>query len=147
MLLFEQGAAIMYQSEPWITLKRNFNHCIQSFLGEFKEVYIAKENDQLLDFIIVQMAGTFKGYIQSIAITENARGKGIGTTLIAFAEKRILSVSPNIFICVSSFNIKAQHWYFKLGYEKIGVLKDFIVKDYDEILLRKTIGPLSNFGL
>ncbi len=143
---FEKGAAIMCGSEPWITLKRNHAHCLQAFDGNYKEIYVATENDALLGFIILQMAGTFKGYIQTIAVAADARGKGIGTSLIEFAEKRIATISPNVFICVSSFNKKAQDLYYKLGYEKVGILKDFIVNGYDEILLRKTTGTLDNFS-
>jgi hypothetical protein len=32
-----------------------------------------------------------------------------------------------------------------LGYQRIGELTDFIVAGYSEILLRKTIGPLTGF--
>jgi [ribosomal protein S18]-alanine N-acetyltransferase len=142
---FETGANIMCHSEPWITLKRNYHQCLQAFDGDYKEIYVAVENDDLLGFIILQMAGTFRGYIQTIAVAENARSKGIGSKLIEFAEKRIFTISPNIFICVSSFNEDAQKLYTKLGYEKIGVLKDFIIEGYDEILLRKTIGTLDDF--
>jgi ribosomal protein S18 acetylase RimI-like enzyme len=48
-------------------------------------------------------------------------------------------------MCVSSFNKKAQQLYRRLGYKKIGVLKNFIVPGHDEILLRKTLGPLAEF--
>jgi len=143
---FKEGASIMCNSEPWITLKRNYEQCLEAFVGDYKEIYVTTEKNELLGFIILQMQGTFKGYIQTIAVAANARGKGIGTALINFAEKRITKISPNIFICVSSFNKKAQELYLKLGYEKVGVLKGFIVKEYDEILLRKTIGTIDEFS-
>lgn len=140
---FERCAEIMVHSEPWMTLKRNYLDCLQAFEGDFREIFIAKEHDALLGCIILQMQGTFKGYIQTIAIAEHARRKGIGSQLIAFAEARILNISPNIFICVSSFNHQAQKLYKKLGYKEIGVLKDFIVTGFDEIIMRKTFGSLS----
>lgn len=64
---------------------------------------------------------------------------------MAFAEKRIFSETPNAFICVSSFNSSAQKLYERLGYEVIGELKDYIISGYSEILLRKTIAPLTEF--
>ena len=79
------------------------------------------------------------------SVAEHARGNGIGTQLLQFCEERIFNVSPNVFICVSSFNSGAQRLYYKLGYQKIGELKDFIVHGHSEILLRKTIGPSSGF--
>ena len=48
-------------------------------------------------------------------------------------------------ICVSSFYKEVQKLYRRLGYERIGVLKDFIVSGYEEILLRKTIAPLDKY--
>ncbi len=54
----------------------------------------------------------------------------------------IFSLSPNVFLCVSSFNKKAQNFYQKLGYKKVGVIIDYLVEGYDEILMRKTVGPI-----
>jgi ribosomal protein S18 acetylase RimI-like enzyme len=142
---FETCAKIMYTSEPWITLNRNYEQCLKAFDGDYKEIYVAIENDELFGFIILQTQGTFKGYIQTIAVAANARGKGIGTALIEFAEQRIFTISPNVFMCVSSFNQQAQQLYLKLGYQQIGLLKNFIIEGYDEILLRKTTGTLSAF--
>jgi len=138
-------AAMMCASEPWITLQRNYADCLESTQGDYKEIFVATENNTLLGFIILQMAGTFKGYIQTICVSPEARGKGVGTQLIKHAENRIFNISPNVFMCVSSFNSEAAKLYTQLGYEKIGELKDFILKGYSEILLRKSIGTLSEF--
>jgi len=65
--------------------------------------------------------------------------------LVAFAEERILRISPNIFMCVSSFNQGARRLYQRLGYTVVGELSDYIVQGHSEILLRKTLGPLAEF--
>lgn len=140
--ILKSCATIMCESEPWITLQRNYSDCLESVHGNYKEIYMTKDNNKLSGFIILQMAGTFKGYIQTICVAPEARGKGIGTALIQFAEQRIFSISPNAFMCVSSFNHEAAKLYQQLGYEKIGELKDFILEGYSEILLRKSIGTL-----
>ena len=141
----DRCALMMSGSEPWITLKRDLEACKEAMRGDHKEVYIGTENGELLGFIVLQTAGTFRGYIQSICISPERRGSGLGTALIQFAENRIFSFSPNVFMLVSSFNESAAHLYFRLGYEKIGTLKNFVREGYDEYLLRKTIGPLNNF--
>jgi ribosomal protein S18 acetylase RimI-like enzyme len=139
-------ATMMSQSEPWITLQRDIEGCRQAMRGDYKEVYLAKKPDgELLGFIVLQMAGVFKGYIQSICISPRARGLGLGTALVHFAERRIFTESPNVFMLVSSFNVRAASLYARLGFEKIGVLKNFVADGFDEFLLRKTIGPLSSF--
>jgi ribosomal protein S18 acetylase RimI-like enzyme len=72
------------------------------------------------------------------------RGQGVGRALLEFAEQRIFRETPNVFICVSDFNRDARGFYAKLGYEEVGELKDYVVRGHNEILLRKTIGPLRN---
>ena len=104
------------------------------------------EGEKLLGFIVLQMAGVFKGYIQSICVVPKLRDSGLGTALIEFAEERIFSISPNAFMLVSAFNENAARLYLKLGYEKVGTLKNFVVDGLDEFLLRKTIGSLNSYN-
>src|ERR1041385_5348322 len=82
-------ADMMSRSEPWITLKRDYVGCIDAMQGDYKEVYVAMRHRELLGFIVLQMQGAFKGYIQSICVSPDARDSGIGSALIQFAEKRI----------------------------------------------------------
>jgi ribosomal protein S18 acetylase RimI-like enzyme len=62
-----------------------------------------------------------------------------------YVEERILSETPNVFLSVSSFNKRAQKLYERRGYEVVGELKNYIVPGHSEILLRKTIAPLTEF--
>jgi ribosomal protein S18 acetylase RimI-like enzyme len=138
-------ARFMADSEPWITLCRDYDASIKTLSDLSKEVYVAVSGNQITGFIIINMQGAFSGYIQTICMAPDWRAKGIGRLLIDFAEKRILQDVPNVFMCVSSFNKEAQKLYQRLGYEKIGELKDYIVAGHSEILLRKTIAPLALF--
>jgi [ribosomal protein S18]-alanine N-acetyltransferase len=97
----------------------------------------------LSGFLILCLTGAFVGYIQTICIDPGCRGQGLGTRLLAFAEERILSQFPNVFMCVSSFNHDARRLYERLGYRVVGELSDYIVAGHSEILLRKTLGPLA----
>ena len=107
---------------------------------------MCNDHRRILGFIVLQMGGVFKGYIQSICVSSEIRRSGLGSALIQFAEERIFSISPNVFMLVSSFNEKAARLYLRLGYEKIGTLKNFVVDGFDEFLLRKTIGSLNEFS-
>ena len=79
--------------------------------------------------------------MQSIA--NRAANQAVRTTnTMAFIEKEIFSTCANLFLCVSSFNEHSQRFYLKLGYEKIGILKDYLVEGHDEILMRKTTSPI-----
>lgn len=138
-------ARMMAASDPWITLGRGFEASYKSIADPIKEVYVALAGDEIAGFIILNMTGPFVGYIQSICVAPNQRGLGVGSQLVAFAEARIFKVTPNVFICVSSFNQNARRLYERLGYEFIGELRDYLVRGYSELLLRKTIGSLDEF--
>lgn len=135
-------ASMMVKSDPWVTLGMDYDCCVKAFDGPCKEIYVAETGEELTGFIIIQICGSFKGYIQTLFVKENARGKGFGHDLLAFAEERILNFSPNIFICVSSFNIGAKLLYEQFGFEYVGELKDFVKKGFSELLYRKSHGPL-----
>jgi [ribosomal protein S18]-alanine N-acetyltransferase len=143
--VFNECAAMMAASDPWITLGIDFNHCVKAFEGPCKEVYVATLNNTIAGFAILQLCGSFKGYIQTLFVDKDMRGGGIGKKILQFCEKKILSISPNIFICVSSFNTGAIKLYEAVGFEQVGVLHNFIRTGFDELLLRKTVGPTAGY--
>jgi ribosomal-protein-alanine N-acetyltransferase len=138
-------AQMMHVLEPWSTLGFSLPDCINAFAGDFKEIYIAREQGAIIGFAILQVKGAFSGYIQSICIAPEYRNKNLGTQFIIFCEERIFREMPNVFLCVSSFNPAAQRFYYRNGYEKVGELKDLLVRGYDDYLLRKSLGPKMEF--
>jgi ribosomal protein S18 acetylase RimI-like enzyme len=139
-------AQMMAGSEPWITLQRDYPACVGTLTSPDKEVYVAAApRGEVLGFVVLNLQGGFIGYIQSLCVAADHRNHGIGRQLVAFAEKRVFRISPNVFICVSSFNPGAQQFYRRLGYAVVGELPDFIVRGHSEILLRKTIAPWREF--
>lgn len=141
----ELCASMMSGSEPWITLRRKYEVSLKIMKDPLREVFVARSGNEVVGFIIVVMSGALIGYIQSVCVAAGWRGKGIGSMLMGFAEKRILSEAPNVFIMVSSFNDGARKLYERSGYEVVGELKDLIVSGYSEVLMRKTIGPTADF--
>ena len=136
-------ARMRASTDPWITLGRGYEAGLAAIRDPTREVYVAVADvGEIAGFMILCMTGAFVGYLQTICIGEAHRGKGLGTEMIRFAEDRILKDAPNVFLCVSSFNTNAESLYRRLGYERIGELKDFIVEGHAEILYRKTTGPL-----
>lgn len=138
-------ARLMASSEPWLTLGRTYDGSLRVIQDPTREVYVARDEAGLAGFLILCMTGAFVGYIQTVCIRPDRRGQGLGSQLVQFAEQRILKESPNVFMCVSSFNRDAWRLYERLGYRVVGELTDYIVQGYSEILLRKTVGPLTTF--
>jgi ribosomal protein S18 acetylase RimI-like enzyme len=139
-------ARLMASSEPWITLGRTYETSLRMVQDPTREVYIARDKAGLAGFLILCMTGALVGYIQTICIQSDRRGQGLGSRLVQFAEDRILEESPNVFMCVSSFNHDARRLYERLGYCVVGELTNYIVEGYSEILIRKTRGPLAAFA-
>ena len=139
-------ARLMAASEPWITLGRSYEASLGIIQDPSREVYVVRDETGLAGFLILCMSGAFVGYIQTICIDPARRGQGLGARLVEFAEERILQVSPNVFMCVSAFNLDARRLYERLGYQVVGELTDYIVRGHSEFLLRKTLGPLIGFS-
>lgn len=136
----------MANSEPWATLKRTYEESVRMLNDPMREVYVADAGGEVTGFTILQMKGAFVGYIQTVGVLPGWRDRGIGSRLIQFAEGRIFREAPNAFICVSSFNEGARRLYERLGYKVVGELTDYIVPGHAEILMRKTIAPLTEFN-
>lgn len=132
---------MMVCTDPWITLGLNYAQCLRAFEGHSKEVLLAESGNQIIGFAIIQTSGTFNGYIQTLCVSEKNRGMGIGKKLLQYCENRIHEYSPNVFICVSSFNKGAIKLYYEYGFRLVGELENFVKDGFTELLLRKTVGP------
>jgi ribosomal-protein-alanine N-acetyltransferase len=71
--------------------------------------------DDVAGFVLFDLRGPLAGYIQTICVRSDLRNRGLGAVLIDWAEKRIFHESPNVFICMSSFNTAARRLYERLG--------------------------------
>ena len=138
-------ARMMADSEPWMTLRRDYDDSLKIIEDRSYETHLASVGGEISGFVVILMHGAFVGYIKSICVSPRWRNRGIGSRLMSFAEGRIFGEAPNVFICVSSFNEGARRFYERLGYEVVGELKNYIVSGHSEILMRKTIAPLAEF--
>ena len=135
-------AEIMAGSDPWTTLGFDHDQLMNTFNDAFNEVYAAYVKDEIVGAIIIQTKGAFSGYLKSIAVKSGWRDKHLGKMMMKFIENIVFSNSTNLFLCVSSFNPDAKRFYLKLGYQVVGELKNYLVEGHNEILMRKTTGPI-----
>lgn len=128
----------MAASEPWVTLGRTVETCSAICSHPQHELFVARAEGRPLGFILLHPAGAMGSpYVRSVAVAPEARGKGLGTRLMAFAEERYQGQARHIFLCVSSFNPRARQLYERLGYQVVGELKDYILRGASELLLHK----------
>lgn len=137
----DKCADLTFHSEPFSRLKFTADVCRQIVRGDNKEVYIAYADGIFAGFVVLQLSGVLRGYIQTLCLEPQFRNKGIGTKLLQFCIDRIHKISPHVFICVTSFNHDAMRLYKRMGFEQVGILKDHLVKGADECLLRRSLGP------
>jgi ribosomal protein S18 acetylase RimI-like enzyme len=136
---FEWCAQLMAGTEPWITLRREIQQCRAALRRPEGGLFVAREVCQPVGFILIDPYGCAgSAYIASIAVTQSARGKGIGEQLLAFAERQAAG-RRFIFLCVSSFNHRAQELYYRLGYERVGEIPNYIIEGHAELLLCKRL--------
>ena len=136
---------LMISSDPWMTLRLPREVAVKALTDTAKEVYGLRDGKGVAGFVVLDMRGLVAGYIQTLCVRPDCRGRGLGSTLIRWAEQRIFRASPNVFICVSSFNTGARRLYERLGFEHVGLFRDLIVVGHDELLMRKTRGAWADF--
>ena len=137
-----QCAEIMISSEPWLRLGTTFAEAVATLKDPDNHTYIANTKEGPAGFVTITLKGSLPGYIKRIAVKEEYRSTHIGEKLMQFAEELIFPITKNVFLCVSDFNYGAVRFYNRLGYEKIGEIKDYISPGSSEIIMRKTKGPL-----
>jgi ribosomal protein S18 acetylase RimI-like enzyme len=139
------AARLMMKTDPWKTFGRSYQQCLDAVSNPQKEAYGAFLEGAFLGLLVIDLSGPLKGYLQAVCVDKEARGSGLGSKLIRFAEERVFSVSPNCFLCYSDFNSSVRPIYEHLGYVEVGVLREYMIPGHDEILMRKTIGPVMQF--
>ena len=111
-------------------------------LGTRDELFVAEIEGSVLGFAWVDPRGAFSSapYLRLIVVASSARGFGIGEALLAEFEARTAKVGRDYCLLVSDFNEKAQTFYERHGYRRVGSLADFAKKGIDEVIMVKPRG-------
>jgi len=132
-------ARLMASTEPWITLGRDLAACREALARPGTELFVAHDRKTELPagFVLLAAYGMAASpYVASVAVAAEAQGRGVGSQLLRFAEQHFTG-RGHLFLLVSSFNHRAQHFYRKHGYEFIGELRDYIVPGQSELIFHK----------
>jgi ribosomal-protein-alanine N-acetyltransferase len=136
----EIAAHLLAGSEPWITLRVSLDQCIKNCHNPDFQIYMAYSGNEPSGIIIIDPTGVAGSpYIKSVAVYPEFRGMGVGAALLSFAEDLFRGKSKYLFLCVSSFNLRAQKFYERHGYKVVGELKDYIIEGASEILVHKRL--------
>lgn len=133
-------ATLMANSTPWTELNISLETCKKNCHDQEFELFVAVVNGHLAGGILIDMRGVAGSpYLKSIVVDPSFRDQNVGTQLLQFGINLCKKKSKHFFLCVSSFNHRALAWYIRMGFVKIGELKDYLVEGHSEILLYKKI--------
>ena len=134
-------AGVMASSEPWTTLGRDLAACDAVLARPGADLFVARRADlgQRAGFILLAPYGLGGSpYIATFAVAAEARGCGVGSQLLRFAEQHFAG-RRHLFLLVSSFNQRAQALYRRHGFESVGELQDYVVAGHSELIFHKGI--------
>ncbi len=125
-------------SDPWKSLNEQIDFTRYISL---KQSYVCLDSGRVAGFIIFTPDPVFArgGYLRAIGVVPDSRRKGIGKSLMSFAEAKTAHHSQNFYLCVSSFNRKAQSFYKNIGYRKVGKLPGLIMPGKSEFIYWKRL--------
>jgi ribosomal-protein-alanine N-acetyltransferase len=138
---------IVATSDPWKRLQESID--FRSSLrpaGANTRAYVCIAGDEVAGFILFIPEPVFArgGYLRALGVSPSHRRQGIGKKLLRFAEKMTAVRAVHFFLCVSSFNRRAQAFYKKCGYIRAGALPGIIRKGISEYIYWKRLRPLSS---
>lgn len=135
----EWCARLMASSEPWITLGRGYQVLLPAAVDPEYVVLVARRGGAPCGFVRIHPHGVAGSpYVASVAVAEDARGRGIGRALLDATEAGFPK-ARYVFLCVSSFNTRARELYERHGYRLVGELPDYVVDGYSELLMAKRL--------
>jgi ribosomal protein S18 acetylase RimI-like enzyme len=137
----EWAAQVMAASDPWMTLGRGIDQCRAACARPEMLLFVARAGDERCGFALVNPRGVAGSpYLAAIATAPAWRSRGVGAALLAHCERWAAGTSRHFFLCVSSFNTRAQQFYWRQGYRQVGVLADYIIDGASEQLMHKRVG-------
>ena len=96
--------------------------------------FVAHCNDEAAGFINGRIVlDTF--YINTVAVTQTFRGKGIGTQHILYIDDYLKLIVSFITLEVRESNLPAQNLYEKCGYKVVGKRNNFYTKPTENAIL------------
>ena len=140
-------AAILSSSDPWKRLGEGYDfRRLLSGNRSGARSYVMTIEEKTAGFIVFNPRPVFArgGYLRAIGVESSMRKQGIGSQLMKFAEGITARHSPNFYLCVSSFNRKAQAFYRGLGYRRIGKIPDLIIQGASELVYWKRLPRLTS---
>lgn len=78
-------------------------------------------------------------YLRLIGVKPDYAGVGVGGKLLEATEQAALSLTGELFLLVSDFNLDGQRFYQRHGYAQIGAIPGYVLPDVTELIYWKRL--------
>jgi [ribosomal protein S18]-alanine N-acetyltransferase len=104
-----------------------------------RDVAVAVLDSQLVGYASFRYVGK-QGDVNTVAVSKDQQGKGIGTALMDWLESQaVLRNVREIFLEVRSDNDAAMKMYASRGYERIDIRRNYYGNTIDANIMRKRV--------
>lgn len=80
-------------------------------------------------------------YLELLGLLPGSHRRGIGRAVMSWFEAEAPPGAANLWVVCSTFNSGALSFYTRCGFSAVTTLEDLVVPGFNEILLRKSLGP------
>jgi ribosomal protein S18 acetylase RimI-like enzyme len=143
----EDDILLCAQLASSLPLGKTYGFTVEDWIRKLKQarneeenlLFVAEEEDRLAGFAWVHTHGAFLAapYLRFIAVDPSFQGRGVGTLLLKEFEEQTRNLKKDWFLLVSEFNIGAQLFYEKHGYQRVGALPGFAKEGITEVIMVK----------
>ncbi|MBK9745169.1 MAG: GNAT family N-acetyltransferase [Chloroflexi bacterium] len=102
-------------------------------------ILTADTDDQAVGLAWCVPTGGFgrSAYLRMLGVRPDQAGGGVGAALLSALEATL--ASHDLFLLTSDFNVDAQRFYQRQGYEQIGAIPGYVLPDVTELIYRKRL--------
>jgi ribosomal protein S18 acetylase RimI-like enzyme len=133
-----------------VPLWQRYGLTIEVVTRQFKQAILEEASIYVIEiegqkdavgFAWYSLVGAFgrSPYLKQIGIHPDFTGMGIGQQLLVSVEEDCKQFSDQLFLLVSDFNIEAQKFYKRQGYEHIGTIPNYVLPDVSEFIYHKRL--------
>jgi diamine N-acetyltransferase len=132
-------ATALVAVDPWRTLG--------SDAGKLADYLMAKDphchrrlichGGEMAGVVAIRDPWLYGPYLALLAVLPKHQRSGIGSTVLGWMEGQARALADNMWVCVSSFNVRAQHFYQRHGFVCVADLDALVHPEHSERLLRK----------
>ncbi len=138
----EKLGAILATIPPWSVLEWPADRMIRGLQRELPSVlrFEVSTSGHMAGLITIQYPFLHGPYLQLLAILPEFQGQNLGLRLLQWMESEARRAEARqLWLCVSTFNVRARAFYDRFGFEAVSVLEKLASDDSDELFMRKRL--------